>query len=102
MRVVFSGWLEETKQSGHFKRVSSLKLKVLPQGAHERRYLFELENRPQGLHHGVLLVVLYQVGQGVELLASPDVVLQVLLQGEQREPFGTSLDGQNDRLRDAG
>lgn len=50
-----------------------------------RMYLFELENCPQGLHHGVLLVVLYQVGQGVELLASTNIVLQVLLQGEQQE-----------------
>lgn len=45
-----------------------------------RKYLFELEDRPQGLHHGVLLVVLYQVGQGVKLLASTNIVLQVLLQ----------------------
>lgn len=47
------------------------------------RYLFELENRPQGLYHGVLLVVLYQVGQGVKLLTSTDVVLQVLLKKER-------------------
>lgn len=55
------------------------------------RYLFELENRSQGLHHRVLLVVLYQVGQGVELLASTNIILQVLLQEEQQEPIRTSL-----------
>lgn len=44
-----------------------------------RRYLFELENCPQGLHHRVFLVVLYQVGQRVELLASTNIILQILL-----------------------
>lgn len=54
-------------------------------------YLFELQNCAQGLHHGVLLVVLYQVGQGVELLASTNIVLQVLLEEEQQEQIRTSL-----------
>lgn len=43
------------------------------------RYLFELQHSAQSFHHGVLFVVLDQVGEGVKLLPSAHVVLQVRL-----------------------
>lgn len=58
---------------------------------HMQQYLFELENCPQGLHHRVFLVVLYQVGQGVKLLTSTNIILQILLQEEQQKLIRTSL-----------
>src|SRR4029434_4554335 len=59
---------QQTTPYGHLKAVLSF---------HE--YLLELQNRTQGFHHGVLLVVLHQVCQGVKLLTTSNVVLQVML-----------------------
>lgn len=47
-------------------------------------YLFELQHGAQRLHHGVLFVVLHQVSEGVELLPSAHVVLQVVLKEKPR------------------
>lgn len=44
-----------------------------------RLYLFELQHCAQGLHHGVLLVMLHQVSERVKLLPPAHVVLQVRL-----------------------
>lgn len=54
-------------------------------------YLFELKNGAQGFHHGVLLVVFYQVCEGVELLPSADIVFQVMLkEGDRLDRCSTS------------
>lgn len=41
-------------------------------------HLLQLKNRPQSLHHRVLLVMLNEVGQGVKLLPSSNVILHIL------------------------
>lgn len=43
-------------------------------------YLFEVHYDPTFLHHGVLLVVIHQVSQGVEPLTTTHVVFTVLLE----------------------
>lgn len=43
-------------------------------------YLFEVHYDATFLHHGVLLVVIHQVSQGVELLTAAHVVFTVLLE----------------------
>lgn len=44
-------------------------------------HLFEVHDDAALLHHGVLLVVVHQVSQGVEALAPAYVVLPVQLRG---------------------
>lgn len=45
-----------------------------------RSYLFEVHHDATFLHHGVLLVVIHQVGQGVKPLTAAHVVFTVLLE----------------------
>lgn len=79
MRVVFRGCGGGRGDNEPSRSVSQNKHWVRPV------YLFELKNGAQGFHHGVLLVVFYQVCEGVELLPPPDVVFQVRLKKKRRK-----------------
>jgi len=46
-------------------------------------YLFEVHYNATRFHHGVLLVVVYQVSQGVKPLTATYVILGVLLKMEK-------------------
>lgn len=43
-------------------------------------YLFEVHNDATLLHHGVLLIVIHQLSQGIEPLTATHVILTILLQ----------------------
>lgn len=42
-------------------------------------YLFELQYSAQSLHHGILLVMFHQVCQGVKLLSTSHIELEIRL-----------------------
>lgn len=81
MRVVFSG----CRGDGRTGQLSTEQ--KLPYRIENRADLLQLEDGAKSFHHGVFLVMLHQVCEGVELLSSPHVVLQVTLGKDARVTF---------------
>lgn len=85
--VALKGWLTRQEKEMQQGGKSKVRFKVLNITTHHLEglvcltlpYLLEVHYDATFLHHGVLLVVIHQVGQGVEPLTSTHIVFTVLL-----------------------